>query len=789
MRTALLLFLGSLAFGVPASQLDGPTAGASRTDAPDFATEVEPILRRCTRCHSGHQTKGGFSIDTRERLMAGGLSGPAVVVADSANSLLVELIRSDDADERMPQDGEPLNTTEIRTIERWIDAGVPWPNGFAFTNWRRAPLAPRDVTLPIGQGHAIDRLLAAHAIRVGFEAPQEIVSDRVFARRVWFDTIGLLPPPDALDAFVNSTALDKRAQLVDRLLDDRVGFAEHWLTFFSDLLRNDDRGTGYIDGGRRSVTAWLYRSLHDNVSMDRFVRELIDPVPGSEGFIAGIRWRGVVNESQRPAMQAAQNVAQVFLGTNLKCASCHDSFVNYWKLSDAYGFAAAFSEEPLEQHRCDRPLGKPATPSFLFRELGELTPGADRATRLKEVANLVVDPRNGRFARTWVNRIWDRLLGVGMVAPVDDLDQPAFDSDLLDWLANDFVASGYDQRHLLKRILTSQAYQRPSRPEELTVGAGIRAFRGPLARRLSAEQFVDAVSTLTATEPGMISAALPGIGGSDELSKLRWIWRPVPDAKNVARETVEFTKTFDLTAAPTSARVIATCDNEFELELNGHAVVSSKEWTKPVLADVSPWIRSGANTLRVVGTNISPGPAGLALILITDQGEASTVIVSDATWRTTLLGDNESESQLAQVVGEANGWNLGGRFAALARRGSRPVRAALVANDRLLTALGRPNREQVVTCRDERPTTLQALELVNGAMLHERLLAGGAFWMAKHDEATSIVDGVFRLGFGRRPNPAEREIALELLGSEPTAEAVADLLWIVLVHPDFQFIR
>lgn len=135
------------------------------------------------------------------------------------------------------------------------------------------------------------------------------------------------------------------------------------------------------------------------------VKDLIHPNPGSEGFIKGIAWRGEVNSSQRTEMQAAQNVSQSLLGINLKCASCHNSFVNNITLEQSYGFASIFSTKPLEMHRCDAPIGKFAQPAFISPELGVIT--ADSLNdRLAQLANLITQPSNGRLYRTIVNRIW-----------------------------------------------------------------------------------------------------------------------------------------------------------------------------------------------------------------------------------------------------------------------------------------------------------------------------------------------------------------------------------------------
>ncbi|MDZ7647369.1 MAG: DUF1549 domain-containing protein [Cytophagales bacterium] len=147
-----------------------------------------------------------------------------------------------------------------------------------------------------------------------------------FIRRIYLDLIGLLPLPGKIDSFIADTNLAKRELLVTELLKREDDYAQHWLTFWNDALRNDYTGTGYITEGRFAITDWLYESLKNNKPYDQFVRELISPDKRSEGFIRGIQWRGTVNASQRVEMQAAQNISQVFLGLNLKCASCHDKF-------------------------------------------------------------------------------------------------------------------------------------------------------------------------------------------------------------------------------------------------------------------------------------------------------------------------------------------------------------------------------------------------------------------------------------------------------------------------------
>ena len=115
----------------------------------------------------------------------------------------------------------------------------------------------------------------------------------------------------------------------------------------------------------------------------------MNPNEESEGFVKGIVWRGVVNASQTPQMQAAQNISQVFMGVNLKCATCHDSFINDWTLADAYGMASVYADERLEMFQCDKPTGKKATVKFLYPELGQIKPEAPQAERRKQLAAIL----------------------------------------------------------------------------------------------------------------------------------------------------------------------------------------------------------------------------------------------------------------------------------------------------------------------------------------------------------------------------------------------------------------
>ncbi len=474
----------------------------------DFAHDVVPILKaRCAKCHTNGTYKGSLSLDTRESL----LRKRAATPGKSAESEMIKRVTSDDKEFRMPPEGERLSAKEVATLKAWIEEGLNWEPGFSFKAQAYvAPLRPRRPVVPPGDAHPIDRILGAYfaAHKVTPPAP---LDDAAFARRAYLDLIGLLPSISELDVFLADVSPDKRTKLVHRLLEENRAYTDHWLAFWNDLLRNDYKGTGYIDGGRKQITAWLYKSLLENKPFDQFTRELINPSPESEGFAKGIKWRGQVNASQIVELQFAQNVGQVFFGANLKCASCHDSFIDSWKLVDSYGLAAVIADGPLPMHRCDKPTSQTAGAKFLFPELGMIDAKLPKARRLLRLAELVTSRDNGRFTRTIANRTWHRLMGRGIVHPVDVMGNKPWSEDLLDYLATYLTDNGYDLKKLIEHIATSVAYQAHVVTVREEQAGEDYVFRGPELKRLTAEQFVDAVWQLTGTAPAkpIAPAAIP----------------------------------------------------------------------------------------------------------------------------------------------------------------------------------------------------------------------------------------------------------------------------------------
>ena len=639
LRTLRLLIVGlGLLMPVISHAQDQPV----KPTGVDFTHDVVPILRaHCSKCHTNGVAKGDFAMDTKSSF----LKSDSISPGKAAESDLIERIKSGEKEFKMPPEGARLSAKDVATLTSWINQGVSWEPSFSFRqSTYEAPLKPRKVTLPAAQPgfeHPIDRIVKTYWDSKK-QSPPPVLDDLSFVRRVYMDLTGLLPPTSELEKFLKDTDPNKRAMLVRRILDDRPAYADHWLSFWNDLLRNDYKGTGFIDGGRKPISKWLYEALLNNKPYDKFVHELISPTKESEGFIYGIQWRGRVNASQVREVQFAQNVGQVFFGANLKCASCHDSFVDKWKLEDAYGLAAIVSDKPVEINRCDIPTGRMAQAKFLFPELGSIDPKAPKEERLRQTADLVVHPDNGRFRRTIVNRIWQKMFGHGLVHPVDAMGTPPWNADLLDYLANYLADQKYDLKALMAHIATSRAYQTVCSPHSENVAVEDYVFLGPELKRLTAEQFIDALWTITGTSPD-----------------------------------------------------------------------------KPVAPVTIP-----------------------------------------------------------------------GRHEDSATEGPK-VRASLMDCDALQRSLGRPNREQVVTQRGELLTTLQALDLSNGQRVTDLLKAGAAKVLAdqKGQPVDKIIDEVFQDALSRLPKTSERGTAREILTDKPTPESLADLIWVVVMLPEFQLIR
>jgi hypothetical protein len=376
-----------------------------------------------------------------------------------------------------------------------------------------APPEPPEVEAPAY--NPIDRFIAARWKEAPPGSQPELCDQATFLRRAYLDVIGVIPMAVEANRFLAARdSREAREKLLDALLAREADYAAHWTTFWEDALASQNVASqgGIITRG--DYRDWLRAAFEKNRPYDVMVAELIDPtMPGrrasetTESAGVKIPVEYVRNEDHTATLQTAANVAQVFLGTSMKCASCHDHFENSeWPQERFLAFAGMFAPADLEKIRCELKTGQRVAARFPFDLPGAANDvPSDLAGRLHLAAQRITDPANPRFARSIVNRLWKRYFGLGLFEPADDfrLDVPASHPELLDWLAYDFLAHGCDLKHTIRLILTSRTYQLrydPQLADRFTAGEKNppRYFRSPALRRLTAEQLLDSIRTVAA---------------------------------------------------------------------------------------------------------------------------------------------------------------------------------------------------------------------------------------------------------------------------------------------------
>jgi hypothetical protein len=789
----------------------------------DYQQRVHTILAaKCLSCHSAERRSGGLSLAAYADTLEGGRNGAAVRPGDSAGSLLVRRITGD-VTPSMPLDQPALSAGEIATIRAWIDEGAreTITSAAAKPKWE-APLALERPPLPdaVWQDWTtpVDRFVATYLSEHGGAAP-ELIGDSAFARRAHLDIWGLLPAPEDLQAFLADRNPSRRTALVQRLLADSDKYAEHWISFWNDLLRNDEGVNYYSEtSSRKSISTWLLSALARNIPYNRIVEQLLNPAAPEDpdGFLIGVNWRGEVNASQTPAMQAAQNSAQIFLGLNLKCNSCHDSFISKWQLKDAYGLASFFSEEGrLRLYRCDVVQDAYATPAFLFPELNRVPASASLSDRRRTAAAIFTDSRNGRMPRTMVNRMWQRLLGRGLVENTDDMDGAPWSPGLLDWLASDFVDGGYDLKRLMATIVSSKAYQMRALPR---VGEQPRAyvFRGPEVRRLTAEQFGDAIGAITgdwnvyqppAPNPQRSAAGPPPGRYTREWqtpasSLARALGRPIRDQVFTTRNT---------TATTLQALELVNGERLSNWLLRGARKMVGELPEPPAAAFVTPINARGAaagqTAPRIAAAPFDVDVSGARrLWLIVQDANSTAVDKAEAVWAGgELVGTNGVVTPLSSLMPID---------ASVVRAASGP---AVVDDTTFQSAVHVKTPSQLVYDISGRGFTrlrgVAGLENLSRLAQGETILGRFLIFGVEPDldrlvpptpgtplppgprlrTARQVVDRVYRYALGRAPSPDELAISLDALtdATRPgriSAEGLADLLWAVMMKPEFQLI-
>jgi hypothetical protein len=334
--------------------------------------------------------------------------------------------------------------------------------------------------------------------------PSPLCGDATFCRRAFLDVIGLIPTPEEAAKFLDDRRADKRSRLIDALLQ-RPEYVDFWALKWADRLGCNQRFTGVK--GAISFHRWIRDQIAFNVPFDQFVRAVVTAKGPNFTHPPASFYRRIRNPED-----AVETVSQVFMGVRVGCAKCHNHVAERWTQDDYYGMAAFFSQvrykngpqnfalynkEETVYVVADSELRQPRTgavmkPKPLGGQPVEVKRDDDRREKL---ADWLVSGSNPFFARAAVNRIWYHLAGRGLVEPVDDFREsnPPASAELLNALADDFVAHGFDVKRTIRLILNSRVYQLSSLPNEYNA-RDARYFSHATVRILSAEQMLDSAS-------------------------------------------------------------------------------------------------------------------------------------------------------------------------------------------------------------------------------------------------------------------------------------------------------
>lgn len=412
---------------------------AAQTNANSSPDALALLEAHCVRCHGGEKTKGGFDLTTREALLRGGETGPAVVPGNPGTSLLVRMIRHE-VEPEMPHKEKKLPDEAITRIAEWVKNGAPYDRRLSQVSSPASPQVPAEFTLteadrqhwafqpvrrpalPVlakarsASGNPIDHFILA-ALETNGLSFSPAASRTTLIRRVTFDLIGLPPTPAEIDAFVNDRAANAYERLIDRLLAS-PHYGERWGRHWLDLARFAE-----TDGFEHDLArphAWRYRdyvirAFNTDKPYDRFMREQMagdelwprDP----DALIAtGFNLLGPDMVDSSDQVQRRHNtlndmtdtVALTFLGLTLGCARCHDHKFEPLSQRDYYRLQACFTPAEFRREQVvatadERALHDEETRRFEaqppVRELAELETPARLKLRAGKLAKLSPEAR------------------------------------------------------------------------------------------------------------------------------------------------------------------------------------------------------------------------------------------------------------------------------------------------------------------------------------------------------------------------------------------------------------
>jgi hypothetical protein len=375
-------------------------------------------------------------------------------------------------------------------------------------------------TLPVGapvgalppERNFVDKAVFSRLKEVGIP-PSGICSDSTFLRRVTLLLASRLPTAEEARGFASDQTPEKRARWIDQLLESGE-YADTFANYWSSLLRNrrgdliNTRDPSHIHGNI-AFHGWLRDSIYRNKPYDQIARELLTAT-GEATDNPAVTWYRQLNTQ----IIQTEDTAQLFLGVRIQCAQCHHHPYEQWSQRDYYALGAYFSQmdrtvspsrmaefvislKRTPPEATHKKTGEKIAPSAIGSSAAVISPDDDARGAL---ADWMAEKSNPFFAKALVNRYWKILFNRGLVDPEDDIrdTNPPSHPELLEALSTDFIQSGFDLKQLLRTLTNSSTFQLDSAPNPHNSTEG-QYFSRFYARRLSAEQLLDAVNSLAGT--------------------------------------------------------------------------------------------------------------------------------------------------------------------------------------------------------------------------------------------------------------------------------------------------
>jgi len=346
--------------------------------------------------------------------------------------------------------------------------------------------------------------------------PSETCSDEAFLRRVTIDLNATLPSADDFRNFLADDDPNKRAKLVDRLLDDDY-FGELWAARWGEWLKiRTDTNPGYGTAMKAgwNYYHWLREHFIENRPLDELASSLVTGT-GSNIRNPPASYYTMLPQGKLDPMKLGEDTAQIFLGIQTGCAMCHNHPFDRWTMDDYYAWTSFFTSVrrkhgteareyftyvDLEAEAAKHPVYDTAMD---HRFLGGDYPDIEDKDPRKVLATWMTDPSNDLFRENLANRIWSHMFGRGIIDPIDDIrisnppSIPALLTELGRKLGEDY---GYDQKKLIRDICLSKTYQTSATTNDSN-RRDDRFFSHSSVRRMRADVLFDCITVATDAKP------------------------------------------------------------------------------------------------------------------------------------------------------------------------------------------------------------------------------------------------------------------------------------------------